>query len=910
MRSTVPPGVCPERSRRARWALPLLLLAILGLVIPGLVAPATAYAADDPGIKVEVTKLVATDKEGNGESDTQLIQWQPVKIGGTWDASSLPAIAAGTSFTLGFPEVFTFREPPRTDPMTVRDEGGVERTVGECTTTNAAMTCTFNEEAANLSRAGFKNFKGGFSLLLTVAAATSQGTVKFNLNGQQRDVDLPGPAGIAAELYGPAQLTKWTQNPVSIGQTTNTWAVFFGTDYMRDNVKPAGTIKTDGSVSTLVFHEVLAPGQEFDWSRPGEAYVGFHRSAANNELFDTLWSMNGAVKHPDWNVEIINNAANDITIKITGPFPAATNMIAYLPVKFAEPAKPGVKYSNTVSAEGLESSSTVSAYYVDTVEITVTMEPGYGTFKVNKLVEGSGAALLDKDVQFPVRVDFTLPAHYNTYNPVWQPPAGFTIDPDGLSGHGSIMIAPGKTTYFDPQVTLPTGTKVTLSEDPSAAQPAAPRTIQWGEPAISNNSFVIGDQQVTNVQITNSATYVARPAVSVGDYVWEDVNKDGLQDDADKPIEGVTLTISRSDGGTVNNADGSARAELTTKTDAAGKYVFDNLQVLPANTHYVVTATAPEGFEATKDGAGERDKDSSARAGKAESVDLTTDGASDMTLDFGFARPAVSVGDYVWEDVNKDGLQDDADKPIEGVTLTISRSDGGTVNNADGSARAELTTKTDAAGKYVFDNLQVLPANTHYVVTATAPEGFEATKDGAGERDKDSSARAGKAESVDLTTDGASDMTLDFGFARPEPPATPAPTVAPSTEPDEPSATPTATPSAEPSATPSTEPNEPSAAPTDQPTATPTDEPTATPTDEPTATPTDQPTATPTDQPTDQPTATDEPTAEPAEPTATSSTDLNEPLASTGASILVPLLIAGAALGGGSVLVARRRYNG
>ena len=767
MRSTVPPGVCPERSRRARWALPLLLLAILGLVIPGLVAPATAYAADDPGIKVEVNKLVATDKEGNGESDTQLIQWQPVKVGGTWDASSLPAITAGTSFTVGFPEVFTFREPPRTDPMTVRDEGGVERTVGECTTTNAAMTCIFNEEAANLSRAGFKNFKGGFSLLLTVAAATSQGTVKFNLNGQQRDVDLPGPAGIAAELYGPAQLTKWTQNPVSIGQTTNTWAVFFGTDYMRDNVKPAGTIKTDGSVSTLVFHEVLAPGQEFDWSRPGEAYVGFHRSAANNELFDTLWSMNGAVKHPDWNVEIINNAANDITIKITGPFPAATNMIAYLPVKFAEPAKPGVKYSNTVSAEGLESSSTVSAYYVDTVEITVTMELGYGTFKVNKLVEGSGAALLDKDVQFPVRVDFTLPAHYNTYNPVWQPPAGFTIDPDGLSGHGSIMIAPGKTTYFDPQVTLPTGTKVTLSEDPSAAQPAAPRTIQWGEPAIGNNGFVIGDQQVTNVQITNSATYVA--------------------------------------------------------------------------------------------------------------------------------PPAVSVGDYVWEDVNKDGLQDDADKPIEGVTLTISRSDGGTVNNADGSARAELTTKTDAAGKYVFDNLQVLPANTHYVVTATAPEGFEATKDGAGERDKDSSARAGKAESVDLTTDGASDMTLDFGFVRPEPPATPAPTVAPSTEPDEPSAAPTpaptAAPSTEPSATPSTEPSA---------------EPSATPTDEPVA-----PTATPSTEPDELSVA---PSTEPGEPsvapTATPSTDLNEPLASTGASILVPLLIAGAALGGGSVLVARRRHNG
>ena len=259
--------------------------------------------------------------------------------------------------------------------------------------------------------------------------------------------------------------------------------------------------------------------------------------------------------------------------------------------------------------------------------------------------------------------------------------------------------------------------------------------------------------------------YVA--AVSVGDYVWEDVNKDGLQDDTDKPIEGVTLTISRSDGAPVNNSDGSARAELTTTTDASGKYVFDNLEVLPAGTHYVVTVTAPDGFEATKDSAGDRDKDSSAQAGKAESVDLTTNGASDMTLDFGYVRPAVSVGDYVWHDVDRNGVQDDTDKPIEGVTLTISRSDGAPVNNPDGSARAELTTKTDASGKYVFDNLQALPAGVHYVVAVTAPDGFLPTKDGAADRDKDSSAQAGSVESVDLTTDGASDMTLDFGYVRP-----------------------------------------------------------------------------------------------------------------------------------------------
>ena len=548
--------------------------------------------------------------------------------------------------------------------------------------------------------------------------------------------------------------------------------VYWGNNYLRDRVKPEGTIKTDGSVSTLEIHETLAPGQEFNWDHPADVRLAFNQSAADNGLFQVLWTMDGSTQHPDWSVEVIKNSPSDVTFKVTGPFPADTNMSLYLPVKFTEPAKPGVKYSNTVAVEGLASSSTVSTYYVDSVEITVTMEPGYGTFKVSKLIEGTGAALLDSDVQFPLHVDFTLPAQYSTYNPVWQPPAGFTIDADGVTGHGTIMIAPGKTTYFDPRITLPAGTKVTLSEDPNAAQPAAPGTVQWGAPAISESSFVIGDQQTTRVQITNFATYVPAPAaVSVGDYVWEDVNKDGLQDGTDKPIEGVTLTISRSDGAPVNNADGSARAELTTKTDASGKYVFDNLQVLPAGTHYVVSVSAdtvPAGLVATKDGAGDRAVDSSAQAGKAESTDLTEDGASDMTLDFGYVRPAVSVGDYVWEDVNKDGLQDGTDKPIKGVELTISRSDGQPVNKADGSALDATTTTTDDKGAYSFSGLQVLPAGTHYVVSVKAPEGFVATKDGAGDAGKDSSAQAGKAESGDLVNDGDSDLTLDFGYIRPE----------------------------------------------------------------------------------------------------------------------------------------------
>ncbi|WP_199729923.1 SdrD B-like domain-containing protein, partial [Tessaracoccus sp. OH4464_COT-324] len=38
-------------------------------------------------------------------------------------------------------------------------------------------------------------------------------------------------------------------------------------------------------------------------------------------------------------------------------------------------------------------------------------------------------------------------------------------------------------------------------------------------------------------------------------------------------------------------------------------------------------------------------------------------------MDFGFVRPRVSVGDFVWLDADRDGIQDDGEKGIKGVEL-------------------------------------------------------------------------------------------------------------------------------------------------------------------------------------------------------------------------------------------------
>ena len=41
-------------------------------------------------------------------------------------------------------------------------------------------------------------------------------------------------------------------------------------------------------------------------------------------------------------------------------------------------------------------------------------------------------------------------------------------------------------------------------------------------------------------------------------------------------------------------------------------------------------------------------------------------GETNLTVDAGFYRPA-SLGDYVWEDLNRDGQQDDGEPGINGV---------------------------------------------------------------------------------------------------------------------------------------------------------------------------------------------------------------------------------------------------
>ncbi|MEV6239835.1 SdrD B-like domain-containing protein [Lentzea sp. NPDC051838] len=234
-----------------------------------------------------------------------------------------------------------------------------------------------------------------------------------------------------------------------------------------------------------------------------------------------------------------------------------------------------------------------------------------------------------------------------------------------------------------------------------------------------------------------------RPPNRLGDYVWIDANKNGLQDDGEQPVPNVPVKL----------------GDKTTQTGADGKYVFDKL---PDGKYTVCfdikNLPAPVAdYQVTKPNGGDDAKDSDAdpATGCAPETELNVDKPEDLTIDMGLVSPVNRLGDYVWIDVNKDGLQDATDVPVEGVTAKLSTG---------------ATTKTDAQGKYLFSNL---PDGTYKVCfdlanLPAAVKDYKVTTQNAGDDAKDSDAGAdGCTAETTLGSGKREDLTLDLGLVSP-----------------------------------------------------------------------------------------------------------------------------------------------
>ena len=232
---------------------------------------------------------------------------------------------------------------------------------------------------------------------------------------------------------------------------------------------------------------------------------------------------------------------------------------------------------------------------------------------------------------------------------------------------------------------------------------------------------------------------------TIGDYVWIDLNANGVQDDG-IGASGVTVHLT--------NADGS-QILATTTTDLNGLYLFDRLV---AGT-YAIKFDAVDGFLFTTPGLGGNsllDSDANTITGQTTAITLTA-GQIYTGLDAGLVIDGTgsgtlgSVGNYVWLDADQDGIQDGDESGLGGVTVNLLNSLGAVIG----------TDITEADGSYSFVNLQAGTYQVEFVgLTGYGRTVANATGDTA---DSDADIGTGKTSSFTLAA-GEVNNTVDAGM--------------------------------------------------------------------------------------------------------------------------------------------------
>lgn len=277
-------------------------------------------------------------------------------------------------------------------------------------------------------------------------------------------------------------------------------------------------------------------------------------------------------------------------------------------------------------------------------------------------------------------------------------------DGDGLVDNPGDASVPGATLELDFAAVGPVSVRsLTVVDLESRSEPSIALLLD-GEGSVLHEVLlpVVGDNGVARVELGDVPGVSSMRVVlngssaidevlfelpsrgSIAGRVWDDLNGNGLEDPEEPGLAGVTLEL----------ADSRSIGRGSVKTGLDGAYAFDGL---PAGT-YVVTVlerSLPSGYAPSECDVG--DDDSIDSDCSPATVELAAE--RDVTdLDFGYGLDsgcAGSIGDFVFQDLDGDHLQDPEEPGIAGATLRLYDPEGALLQ----------TVVSDSNGSYLFDGL-------------------------------------------------------------------------------------------------------------------------------------------------------------------------------------------------------------
>jgi len=233
----------------------------------------------------------------------------------------------------------------------------------------------------------------------------------------------------------------------------------------------------------------------------------------------------------------------------------------------------------------------------------------------------------------------------------------------GVSTSGTPPLTVGQLYWDNVGPVYPGGTSsvaVTfkLLEPPNNTN-ATVTNICWTTNAMFTSGLPANDQtaQVVNVLL---------PAATLGDYVWRDLDGDGVQDAGEPGVPNVAVSITPPAGIDLGRGAGLA---VTNWTDETGRYLFESIPATGVYTVRVVTATLPGGT-----GVNTYDERGAYDSTAAIYLNVYTNGTNNthLTTDFGYTLASTIEG-TIWHDADggQETYREDGENWMTNVTVYL-----------------------------------------------------------------------------------------------------------------------------------------------------------------------------------------------------------------------------------------------
>ena len=214
----------------------------------------------------------------------------------------------------------------------------------------------------------------------------------------------------------------------------------------------------------------------------------------------------------------------------------------------------------------------------------------------------------------------------------------------------------------------------------------------------------------------------------LGDFIWLDINQNGIQDSGEQGINSIRVELYKDDGDGITNISQDTFINFTL-TANGGFYLFPNLE----DGDYYAVFYPPTGMDITTIDVGlDDDIDSDGVAAILNGAVVATTpivSLNNLTYDYSWdlglhSSTTGAIGNYVWNDVNSNGIQDEASTDgVNGIKIYLYDNNNPTIP-IDSTITANDINGNP--GFYLFDN--VPPGN--YFLEMNLPTGTISTTQG------------------------------------------------------------------------------------------------------------------------------------------------------------------------------------